>query len=116
MGVMEILDAPEGREGAHDESRLVSTLARQAAVAIETARLFRTLRPGHVQGGRVAAAETATCSGARSGSPRRPGGPLASSPSCSTCSPRSAPLGPKERQAATDLLYTFLMYAQGNRG
>ncbi len=36
MGVMEILDAPEGREGAHDESRLVSTLARQAAVTIET--------------------------------------------------------------------------------
>ena len=42
MGVMEILDAPEGREGAHDESRLVATLARQAAVAIETTRLFRT--------------------------------------------------------------------------
>ncbi len=25
-------------------------------------------------------------------------------------------LGPDERTAATDLLYTFLQYAQGNRG
>src|SRR4029079_5245923 len=43
MGVMEILDAEEGRDHAENESRVVTTLAYQASVAIETMTLFRDL-------------------------------------------------------------------------
>ncbi|MGH2631218.1 MAG: GAF domain-containing protein [Actinomycetota bacterium] len=115
MGVMEILDAPEGREGAQNESRLVSTLARQAAVAIETTRLFRTL-------GRVmfkAAARAAEDGDLRTALERvaeNARGPARELTELLDLFSEIGALGPKERQAATDLLYTFLMYAQGNRG
>ena len=114
MGVMEILDAPEGREGAHDESRLVSTLARQAAVTIETARLFRTF--GRVMFKAAArASESGDLQAALEGIAEKTRGPAREFAELLDLFSEIGALGPKERQAATDLLYTFLMYAQGNR-
>jgi GAF domain-containing protein len=115
MGVMEILDAPEGRQDARGESRLVSTLARQAGVTIETMRLFRTL-------GRVMfkAASSAAADGDLSAALERIAeetrGPSRELAELLDLFSEIGGLGPKERQAATDLLYTFLVYAQSDRG
>lgn len=114
VGVMEILDAEKDRSQAHDESRLVSALAHQAAVAIETSKLFRDL-------GRVlftAAAEAAGPSGLREAleqvaeSTRGPSRELAE---LLDLFHEIGSLGPAERKAATELLYTFLLYAQESR-
>ena len=115
MGVLEILDAPEGREGAHDESRLVSTLARQAAVTIETARLFRSF--GRVMFKAAAiAAEDGDLQAALERIAEKTRGPAREFAELLDLFAEIGALGPKERQAATDLLYTFLVYAQGNKG
>jgi GAF domain-containing protein len=115
MGVMEILDAPEAREAARDESRLVSTLARQAAVAIETTRLFRNL--GRVMFRAAAkAAEDGDLQAALEQIAEKARGPARELAELLDLFSEIGALGPKERQAATELLYTFLMYAQGNKG
>jgi GAF domain-containing protein len=115
MGVMEILDAPEGREGARDESRLVATLARQAAVAIESTRLFRDL--GRVMFRAAAkAAEDGDLQAALEQIAEKARGPARELAELLDLFAEIGALGPKERQAATDLLATFLMYAEGNRG
>ena len=115
MGVLEILDAPEGRDGAHDESRLVATLARQAAVAIETTRLFRDL--GRVMfTAAAAAAEDGDLVAALEDIAEKTRGPAHELAELLDLFTEIGALGPKERQAATDLLFTFLLYAQGNRG
>ena len=115
MGVMEILDAPEARKDARDESRLVSTLARQAAVAIETTRLFRNL--GRVMFRAAAkAAEDGDLQAALEQIAEKARGPARELAELLDLFSEIGALGPKERQAATDLLYTFLMYAQGNKG
>ena len=115
MGVMEILDAPEGREGARDESRLVATLARQAAVAIETTRLFRDL--GRVMfRAAAAAAEDGDLRAALERIAEKTRGPARELAELLDLFAEIGALGPKERQAATDLLDTFLMYAQESKG
>jgi GAF domain-containing protein len=115
MGVMEILDAPEARENAHNESRLVSTLARQAAVAIETTRLFRNL--GRVMFRAAAkAAEDGDLQTALDQIAEKARGPARELAELLELFSEIGALGPKERQAATELLYTFLMYAQGSKG
>ena len=114
MGVMEVLDAPEGRGGAHDESRLVATLARQAAVAIETTKLFHDF--GRVMFRAAAkAAEDGDLQAALEGVAENARGPARELAELLDLFAEIGTLGPKERQAATDLLYTFLMYAQGER-
>jgi len=114
MGVMEILDAPEGRERAQDESRLVATLARQAAVAIETTRLFRDL--GRVMFRAAAkAADDGDLQEALEQIAEKTRGPARELAELLDLFAEIGSLGPKERQAATELLYTFLVYAQGNR-
>jgi GAF domain-containing protein len=115
MGVMEILDAPEGREGAHDESRLVAVLARQAAVTIENMRLFRDL--GRVMFTAAAeASEDGDLSAALERTAERAPGPSRELAELLDLFAEIGMLGPQERRAATDLLATFLFYAQGNRG
>ena len=117
MGVMEILDAEEGRDQAHDESRLVSSLAYQAAVAIETTRLFSDL-------GRVLFRAAANAAGDADGdlkaalerTAERSRGTTKELAELLELFHEIGRLGPDERAAATDLLYTFLEYAQGNRG
>ncbi|CAN5661579.1 hypothetical protein BH18ACT17_BH18ACT17_00240 [soil metagenome] len=114
MGVMEILDAPQDRDGTLNESRLVSTLARQAAVAIETTRLFRTL--GRVMfKAAAAAAEDDDLTAALERIAEGARGPARELAELLYLFGEIGALGQKERQAATDLLYTFLIYAQGNR-
>jgi signal transduction protein with GAF and PtsI domain len=115
MGVMEILDAPEGREGAHDESRLVATLARQAAVTIETAGLFRTFGRVMFKAAASAAAADGDLQAALERIAEKTRGPAREFAELLDLFAEIGALGPKERQAATDLLYTFLMYAQENR-
>lgn len=114
MGVMEVLDVPEGREGAHDESRLVSTLARQAAVAIETTRLFRTLGRVIFKAASIAA-EDGDLTAALERIAEKARGPAREMAELLDLFSEIGALGPKERQAATELLYTFLLYAQENR-
>jgi GAF domain-containing protein len=114
MGVMEILDAPAERATARDEARLVSTLARQAAVALETSRLFRTL--GSVMFRAAAAASTVgDLRSALEQVAEKTRGPARELAELLDLFAEIGSLGPKERQAATDLLYTFLMYAQEER-
>ncbi len=115
VGVMEILDAEEGRTDAQNESRLVATLAHQAAVAIETTNLFQDL-------GRVLFTGRREGGGLRR-SPRRRSrtiaersrGPARELADLLDLFHEIGRLGPQERQTATDLLYTFLTYAQGIR-
>lgn len=114
MGVMEILDVPEGRVGAHDESRLVSTLARQAAVAIETTRLFRSLGRVIFKAASIAS-EDGDLTAALERIAEKAKGPAREMAELLDLFSEIGALGPKERQAATELLYTFLLYAQGNR-
>lgn len=114
MGVMEILDAPEGRADAHNESRLVSTLARQAAVTIETTRIFRTLGRVIFKAASIAA-EEGDLTAALERIAEKARGPAREMAELLDLFSEIGSLGPKERQAATDMLYTFLTYAQGNR-
>jgi GAF domain-containing protein len=114
MGVMEVLDAPEGRDRARDEARLVSTLSRQAAVTLETARLFRSL--GRVMfKAAAAAADDGDLHGALERIAEKTRGPTRELAELLDLFAEIGSLGPKERQAATELLYTFLMYVQGER-
>jgi GAF domain-containing protein len=115
MGVMEVLDAPEGRDRARDEARLVSTLSRQAAVTLETARLFRSL--GRVMfKAAAAAADDGDLHGALEQIAEKTRGPTRELAELLDLFAEIGSLGPKERQAATELLYTFLVYVQGERG
>jgi hypothetical protein len=113
--VLEILDADETRPGAQDGSRLVASLAHQAAVAIETSRLFHDL-------GRVlftAAAEAADdddLTAALEAVAERTGGPSRELAELLDLFAEVGSMGPEERRAATELLYTFLVYAKGARG
>jgi GAF domain-containing protein len=117
MGVMEILDAEEGREEAHNESRLVSSLAYQAAITIETTKLFSDL-------GRVLFRSAANAAGEADGdlkaaferTAERSRGTTRSLAEMLEIFYEIGRLGPNERSAATELLYTFLRFAQGNRG
>jgi GAF domain-containing protein len=114
MGVMEILDAPEGRAGAHDESRLVSTLARQAAVTIETTRMFRTLGRVIFKAASIAA-DDGDLTQALEQIAEKSRGPSREMAELLDLFSEIGALGPKERQAATEMLYTFLLYAQESR-
>ena len=119
MGVMEILDAEEGREHAQNESRLISALAYQAAVAIETTKLFSDL-------GRVLFRAAANAAGDGDGdgdlkaaleqTAKRSRGTTKDLAELLEIFHEIGRLGPGERTAATDLLYTFLRYANGSRG
>jgi GAF domain-containing protein len=115
MGVMEILDAEEGLEHGHEHARLVASLAHQAAVAIETTKLFGQL-------GRVmfrAAAEAASDGDVRSALEEIARSSRGTSKNLAELLDlfyEIGRLGPSERAAATELLIAFLRYAQGNRG
>jgi GAF domain-containing protein len=111
VGVMEILDAEEGRAEARDESRLIAALAHQATVAIETSNLFSDL-------GRVlftAAAEAASdddLTAALEAVAERTRGPSRELAELLDLFHEVGDLGPEERRTATELLYTFLVYAK----
>ena len=114
VGVMEILDAAEADGDARDESSLVASLAHQAAVAIETANLFQDL--GRVMfRAAAAAAESGDVQGALEDIAERARGPARDLADLLDLFHEIGQLGPHERKAATDLLFTFLSYAQGSR-
>jgi GAF domain-containing protein len=117
MGVMEILDAEEGRDHAENESRVVTTLAYQAAVAIETTKLFRDL--GRVlfrAAANAAADDDVDVKQALEQTAERARGSTKALAEMLEIFYEIGRLGSAERAAATDLLYTFLAYSQGNRG
>jgi GAF domain-containing protein len=114
VGVMEILDAPEGRREAQDESRLVSTLARQAAVTLETMRLFRRLGAVVFK----AAAEVAEDADVRAALERtaeKVRGPVRELAELLGLFAEIGELGPEERKVAAELLESFLLYAREAR-
>ena len=115
VGVIEILDAEEDRVGARDESRLVASLAHQAAVAIETANLFHDLGRVMFRAAAIAAG-TGDVQDALEQVAERARGPARELADLLDLFHEIGQLGPHERKAATDLLFTFLTYAQGNRG
>lgn len=117
MGVMEILDAEEGRDHAENESRVVTTLAYQAAVAIETTTLFRDLGRVLFRAAAVAAADDAVdVKQALEETAERARGSRRALADMLEIFYEIGRLGPEERAAATDLLDTFLRYSQGTRG
>lgn len=117
MGVMEILDAEEGRDHAENESRVVTTLAYQAAVAIETTTLFRDLGRVLFRAAAVAAADDAVdVKQALEQTAERARGSRRALADMLEIFYEIGRLGPEERAAATDLLDTFLRYSQGTRG
>ncbi len=117
MGVMEILDAEEGRDHAENESRVVTTLAYQAAVAIETTNLFRDLGRVLFRAAAVAAADDAVdVKQALEQTAERARGSRRALADMLEIFYEIGRLGPEERAAATDLLDTFLRYSQGTRG
>jgi len=117
MGVMEILDAEEGRDHAENESRVVTTLAYQAAVAIETTNLFRDLGRVLFRAAAVAAADDAVdVKQALEEVSERARGSRRALADMLEIFYEIGRLGPEERAAATDLLDTFLRYSQGTRG
>ena len=117
MGVMEILDAEEGRDHAENESRVVTTLAYQAAVAIETTTLFRDLGRVLFRAAAVAAADDAVdVKEALEQVAERARGSRRALADMLEIFYEIGRLGPEERAAATDLLDTFLRYSQGTRG
>jgi hypothetical protein len=112
---MEILDAEEGRADALDESRMVASLAHQAAVAIETTMLFRNL--GSVLFSAVARASTVgDLRSALEAVAEETRGPSRELAELLDLFNEVGKLGADERRAATELLYTFLLYAQGKQG
>lgn len=114
VGVMEILDADEVEGNAKDESSLVASLAHQAAVAIDTANLFQDL--GRVMfRAAAAAAGSGDVQGALEDIAERARGPARDLADLLDLFHELGRLGPDERKAATDLLFTFLEYAQGRR-
>jgi GAF domain-containing protein len=114
VGVMEILDAEEGRTDAENESRLVAALAHQAAVAIETTNLFQDL--GRVLFRAAAkAAESGDVQRALEEIAERSRGPAGDLADLLDLFHEIGRLGPQERKTATDLLFAFLQYAQGIR-
>jgi GAF domain-containing protein len=115
QGVMEVLDAPDDRIEAHNESRLVSTLARQAAVALETRRLFGDFGSVMFRAAAAAAAEDADLRSVLERIADGSRGPAGELTELLDLFAELGALGPKERKAATDLLYTFLVYAEGAR-
>ena len=117
MGVMEILDAEEGRDHAENESRVVTTLAYQAAVAIETTNLFRDLGRVLFRAAALAAADDAVdVKQALEQTAERARGSRRALADMLEIFYEIGRLGPEERAAATDLLDTFLRYSQGTRG
>jgi len=117
MGVMEILDAEEGRDHAENESRVVTTLAYQAAVAIETTNLFRDLGRVLFRAAALAAADDAVdVKQALEQVSDRARGSRRALADMLEIFYEIGRLGPEERAAATDLLDTFLRYSQGTRG
>ncbi|MGB7806371.1 MAG: GAF domain-containing protein [Actinomycetota bacterium] len=117
MGVMEILDAEEGRDHAENESRVVTTLAYQAAVAIETTTLFRDLGRVLFRAAALAAADDAVdVKQALEQTAERARGSRRALADMLEIFYEIGRLGPEERAAATDLLDTFLRYSQGTRG
>ena len=117
MGVMEILDAEEGRDHAENESRVVTTLAYQAAVAIETTNLFRDLGRVLFRAAALAAADDAVdVKQALEEVSERARGSRRALADMLEIFYEIGRLGPEERAAATDLLDTFLRYSQGTRG
>ena len=117
MGVMEILDAEEGRDQAENESRVVTTLAYQAAVAIETTNLFRDLGRVLFRAAALAAADDAVdVKEALEQVAERARGSRRALADMLEIFYEIGRLGPEERAAATDLLDTFLRYSQGTRG
>jgi len=117
MGVMEILDAEEGRDHAENESRVVTTLAYQAAVAIETMTMFRDLGRVLFRSAAKAAADDAVdVKQALEQTAERARGSRKELAEMLEIFYEIGRLGAEERAAATDLLDTFLRYSQGNRG
>ena len=117
MGVMEILDAEEGRDHAENESRVVTTLAYQAAVAIETTTLFRDLGRVLFRAAALAAADDdVDVKQALEQTAERARGSRRALADMLEIFYEIGRLGPEERAAATDLLDTFLRYSQGTRG
>ncbi|HVD69773.1 MAG TPA: GAF domain-containing protein [Actinomycetota bacterium] len=117
MGVMEILDAEEGRDHAENESRVVTTLAYQAAVAIETMTMFRDLGRVLFRAAAKAAADDAVdVKQALEQTAERARGSRKELAEMLEIFYEIGRLGAEERAAATDLLDTFLRYSQGNRG
>ena len=117
MGVMEILDAEEGRDHAENESRVVTTLAYQAAVAIETMTMFRDLGRVLFRAAAKAAVDDAVdVKQALEQTAERARGSRKELAEMLEIFYEIGRLGAEERAAATDLLDTFLRYSQGNRG
>jgi GAF domain-containing protein len=115
VGVMEILDADDVDGDGRDGSSLVASLAHQAAVAIDTANLFQDLGRVLFRAAAVAA-ETGDVQEALEDIAERARGPARDLADLLDLFHEIGRLGPEERKAATDLLFTFLGYAQGSRG
>lgn len=115
VGVMEILDAAEDRPDAHGASLLVASLAHQAAVAIETTHLFRDFG-GVMFRAAARAADGAPLEEALARTAEAARGPARELAEILDLFSELGRLGSTEREAAVELLSTFLGYARASRG
>jgi GAF domain-containing protein len=115
LGVLEVLDrGSTGGLGA-DQARLLALFARQAALAVEQARVFADLGRALLQAAARAAGGASLrdeLNRAAEAAPR----PAAELAELAARFHALARLGPDERKAATELLGVVLAYAERRRG
>jgi GAF domain-containing protein len=114
LGVLEVLDRGDTGGLGADQPELLALFARQAALAVEQARVFADLGRALLQ----AAAVTAEGASLRDALTRAAQAAPRSAGELAELAARFhtlAQLGPEERQAATDLLGVMVAYAERRR-
>jgi GAF domain-containing protein len=115
LGVLEVLD--RGRTGGldADQGQLLALFARQAALAVEQARVFADLGRALLQAAAFTA-EGASLRDALTRAAQAAPRPTAELAELAARFHALARLGPDERRAATELLGVVLTYAERRRG
>jgi GAF domain-containing protein len=115
LGVLEVLDRGDADRLGADHGQLLALFARQAALAVEQARVFADLGRALLQAA-ARAAEGASLRDALTRAAQMAPRPSAELAELAARFHALARLGPDERRAATELLGVVLGYAERRRG
>jgi GAF domain-containing protein len=114
LGVIELLDQRTDSPAGRRDMELLGLFAGQAALAIETSRVFSSLGQALFQALGMAAAGDRDLTASLDELARRAPGPTADLAELASAFARLGQAGPAERTAATRLVREFLAYAGGD--